>query len=258
MLHPAPTVTETTRLLPLYLLTAGEQHQQEERIRPQGAAFHHLFFVFEGEMLLETPQGKACYPAGTALLIPKDLPTRYGAAHDKLISGWIAFDGTAIASLFSYFKVQGVQQTKAAPLLAQYELCVKAVKKGQSHEQLSALFYPLLLEFFLRQTQMPTHLQTVKSFIDQNFEKDLSVSDMAQAAGISPSLLFRLFEKEGTTPLACLQARRIEQARRLLLKKNDTVAQVGAACGFHDRAYFCKVFRRHVGLSPMAFRRSFL
>lgn len=257
MLYPAPHANEHTHLLPVFLQTAGERHLQEPRIRPAGAPFYQLFFVLEGEMHLKTPNGESCYPAGTALFLPKDYPTAYRAAGEKLISGWLAFDGMAVEGLLRYFRVSGVQTVPAQPLMDQYLLCVKAVKRGQSHEQLSALLYPLLLAFFSKPDSASSYMIRARAFIDEHAAEDLSVSEIAAAAGISQSLLFRLFEKEGTTPVSYLLSRRVEMAKRRLLEDEETVLQIGQDCGFHDCAYFCKVFRRFVGTTPKEFREKY-
>jgi AraC-like DNA-binding protein len=258
MLYPAPTITEQTRKLPVYLFTAGHHHKQEKRERPGGAEFHHLFFVLDGEMLLDTPQGKRTYSAGTVLLIPKQLPYMYCAAQGELTTGWITFDGPAIAALFSRFFVDGIRHSDADALLSQFEMCIKAVKRGQSQEQLSVLFYPLLMNFFMGLQQGTSHLQRAKIFIEDNYRRDMSVEEIADAVGISSSLLFRVFEKEGLTPLSYLQACRIEKARRQLLSGGDSVAQIALDCGVRDSSYFGRVFHRMTGMSPGQFRRHFL
>ena len=47
---------------------------------------------------------------------------------------------------------------------------------------------------------------------------------------------------------------RIEEGKRLLLATDDPIAQIAVSIGFSDQSYFCKVFRRYVGVSPGRFR----
>lgn len=257
MNYPAPLVTTLTNLLPMRVWTAGEKHVQDDRNRPYGAQFHHLFFVMEGEMLLRTPEGETVYPAGTALYLPKNMPMFYGAAKDRLISGWLTFDGYAVNDLLTYFNINGVCSVPSESLIPQYELCVKAVRKGRSHEKISALLYSVLIAFFSLSTSDSVHLKQACAYIKEHATKDLSIPEIAEAVGLSPSLLYRLFSQEKMTPLAYLHTYRIEMAKRRLLEGNDTVAQIGNDCGFHDRAYFCKIFRRLVGMSPNEFRKEY-
>lgn len=257
MNYPAPLITARTEALPIYIWTAGERHLQDDRNRPNGTPFHHLLFVLEGEMVLRTPTGEAVYPAGTALYLPKNMPMFYGAANGRLVTGWLAFDGYAVNGLLSYFHIDGVCAVSAETLIPQYELCVTAVKKGKSHEKISALLYSALISFFSLSAPVPEHFKQACAFIRENATKDLSIPDIAEAVGISPSLLYHLFKQEKTTPLAYLNTHRIEMAKRKLLEGGDTIAQIGSDCGFHDRAYFCKIFRRLTGVSPNKFRKEY-
>jgi transcriptional regulator GlxA family with amidase domain len=47
---------------------------------------------------------------------------------------------------------------------------------------------------------------------------------------------------------------RLEEAARRLAQSGDTLSAVAAATGFADANHLCKVFRRHYGLSPGAYR----
>lgn len=257
MNYPAPLITPRTHSLPIYVCTAGEKHVQDDRDRPYGAQFHHLFFVMEGEMVLRTAKGETVYSAGTALFLPKNMPMFYGAAGERLITGWLTFDGYAVENLLSCFSIDGICSALSESLIPQYELCVKAVKKGKSHEKISALLYSVLVDFFSLSESDSEHLKKACEYIKENAARDMSVQEIAEAVGVSPSLLYRLFSREKTTPIAYLHAYRIEMAKRRLLEGNDTVAQIGSDCGFHDRAYFCKIFRRLAGMSPNEFRKEY-
>ena len=257
MNYSAPLTTARTTHLPIHLWTAGENHEQENRDRPNGAVFHHLFFVMDGELLLRTAEGETIYPAGTALFLPKDTPMFYKAAKGHLITGWLTFDGYGVNELLTYFNIKGVCFAPSESLIPQYELCVKATRKGKSHEKISALLYPLLISFFSLSTTNSDYLKQAYSFIKEHATRDISVPEIAEAVGISQSLLYRLFRQENLTPLSYLQTYRIEMAQRQLLDGNDSIAQIGNDCGFHDQAYFCKVFRRLVGMTPTEFRNQY-
>jgi methylphosphotriester-DNA--protein-cysteine methyltransferase len=56
---------------------------------------------------------------------------------------------------------------------------------------------------------------------------------------------------------AYVAARRIEQAKRLMLATRDPLSHIALACGFSDQPHFNKLFRRRVGMSPGIWRRRF-
>lgn len=76
--------------------------------------------------------------------------------------------------------------------------------------------------------------------------------------GISPRH-FKLRFKEATheTPIAYLQRIRIENAKRLLERSRDTVNEITWKIGYEDINSFRRLFIKHTGLSPKAFRSKF-
>lgn len=83
----------------------------------------------------------------------------------------------------------------------------------------------------------------------------LTVPGLARVAGMSPSRFAHLFRSQfGVPPLVHLERLRIDRARDQLLMTGRGVAEIGAACGFPDPTWFARVFRRHAGVTPRAFR----
>lgn len=85
----------------------------------------------------------------------------------------------------------------------------------------------------------------------------VTIAQLARACGLSPSRLSHLFRAQlGTSPLAWLEQHRIALAKEQLLLSGRPIAEVAQGVGFADGGWFTRVFRRRVGVSPRAFRRS--
>ena len=92
--------------------------------------------------------------------------------------------------------------------------------------------------------------------LEQDLLEEVSVADLARAAGLSPSHLTALFRARFTCgPIAYRQKQRLELACRLLRNSYLSVAEVGASCGYADANYFARQFRAEYGCSPRAWRR---
>ncbi len=105
----------------------------------------------------------------------------------------------------------------------------------------------------------PRHpaVETAKRHGRARFADGIGVSDLARVAGLSRHHFARSFARaEGTTPSQWLADLRAREATRLLRETRLTVAEVGTRCGYQDAAYFCRAFRRIVGVSPGEFRSS--
>ena len=81
------------------------------------------------------------------------------------------------------------------------------------------------------------------------------IADRRQIAGLSRAHFTRQFTAAlGQPPSDHTQSRRLERVERLLLATEMKVADIARATGFADPNYLAKVFRKHRGLSPLAFR----
>jgi transcriptional regulator GlxA family with amidase domain len=83
-----------------------------------------------------------------------------------------------------------------------------------------------------------------------------TVEELARAASMSRSAFAARFKGLlGIAPLAYLTRWRMHRATELLAAASTTVAGVAAAVGYETESAFTKVFKRHVGETPGAFRR---
>lgn len=97
-------------------------------------------------------------------------------------------------------------------------------------------------------------LAKARAYLDQHFERDVGLDELAAVAGLNRSHLVRSFRKAmGTTPHAYLTDRRYRAARRLLAA-GEGPAEVAAACGFYDQSHLNRVFKARMGVTPGAFR----
>jgi AraC-like DNA-binding protein len=94
-------------------------------------------------------------------------------------------------------------------------------------------------------------------FMHDQCHRDLSLSEIAASAYLSPFHFARLFRTlTGATPHAYLGALRIERARRLLAETDLSIGEVGARVGYSSQSHFTTVFREATGLTPKLFRQA--
>jgi len=88
------------------------------------------------------------------------------------------------------------------------------------------------------------------SMIDDAPDENLSLADLADAAGLSRFQTVRHFARAtGLTPHAYIIQRRLDFARRLIAT-GTTLAEVAATAGFADQSHLNRHFIRAYGLSP--------
>jgi len=92
--------------------------------------------------------------------------------------------------------------------------------------------------------------------IESRWHERFTVASLARAAACSESHLTHLFTAElGASPMAYLESHRIERAKHLLVSTALPVKDVAASVGFANPFHFSTRFRRHVGRSPVEWRR---
>lgn len=100
-------------------------------------------------------------------------------------------------------------------------------------------------------------IQAILDHLERRYDQPVSVAGLAARAGLSPSRFAHRFRAEvGLAPQAWLERRRVAAACALLRASGMAISAVAAQVGYHDPAYFSRVFRRRTGRSPAHWRRS--
>lgn len=98
---------------------------------------------------------------------------------------------------------------------------------------------------------------TSVGFMRKHMQEPLTVSMLANHSGCSEGHFRRMFkDRTGMTPTHFLSRLRIQHAMRLLEHSNLPIAEVSRESGYPDSFYFCRVFQKFTGCSPLAYRKS--
>lgn len=100
-------------------------------------------------------------------------------------------------------------------------------------------------------------IHAVQEFMEATLSQDISLSDLADHVGLSPSYFVRSFKKAtGQTPIQFRKNLRMARAAELLRETVIPVSEIAQVMGFPSHSLFCAAFRRHHGTSPSAYRRT--
>jgi len=100
-------------------------------------------------------------------------------------------------------------------------------------------------------------VRRARAFVEQEFrDPALSLAAAAAAAGLAYAHFSHVFHQTaGSTFTRFVQARRAEEARRLLETTARSVTDICFDCGFNSLTHFNRVFRRFEYCSPREYRR---
>lgn len=97
-----------------------------------------------------------------------------------------------------------------------------------------------------------------QTWLAQNYERPDIVTELVLRSGLPKRTFDRRFKAAtGYSPLAYIQALRIEEAKELLETGSMPVEAVGREVGYEDAASFRRLFHRLAGMTPGSYRRKF-
>jgi transcriptional regulator GlxA family with amidase domain len=100
--------------------------------------------------------------------------------------------------------------------------------------------------------------QAAIAFVLENFSEEVTLDDLAEAAGMTRFNFCRRFQKEcGISPIRWLWSfRAILAAEFIALGPEWPLTDVAFACGFTSSAHFSRAFKQMYRTSPSAFRKA--
>ena len=94
-------------------------------------------------------------------------------------------------------------------------------------------------------------IKRAQAWMSQHLKQEIAIDALAAQVGMSERNFARRFKAAtGERPLEYLHRLRIEAARHLLESKPSSVAEVSAAVGYEDLAFFRRLFKRYTGAAP--------
>lgn len=106
------------------------------------------------------------------------------------------------------------------------------------------------------QAECRSHLQLVRSFLDDRPQADVSLEELARLSGLSPFHLNRLFQKEYGLPPHAYQIQSRLRMARSLMKQGYSISDAAQESGFHDQSHFHRHFKKANGYTPGQFLKS--
>ena len=249
----------------IHLFTCGDFHcDTQYRVDRENYHNYFLAYVNYGVFGFET-SGKS-YEAkeGDIVILDCHTPHSYYAIKNMEII-WVHFDGKVTEDFFNVItKNQGYvfQNNSSYSFVPEMKKLLSECRNNQMliESDLSWRIYKILCEFitkpFLEYPSVKNDAVSILlNFIKYNYNKEISLKDMANAAQLSPYHLSRVFKKHMSySPYEFLIITRIDNAKHLLKTTDFLIKEIAYKVGFGSEINFTNSFTARVGLSPQKFR----
>ncbi|MCI0625279.1 MAG: AraC family transcriptional regulator [Acidobacteria bacterium] len=111
---------------------------------------------------------------------------------------------------------------------------------------------------FDRRMRAIERLQPLFEYLESHFDQPVTIQEAAETCAMSTSYFMRFLKATtGQSFLSYLNHFRIEKAQALLASTDKSISEVSQEIGFCDQSYFGVVFRKLVGMTPLAYRHRF-
>ena len=102
-------------------------------------------------------------------------------------------------------------------------------------------------------------LKCVLDYIAASLEENISLSQLAAIAGMSPHYFSELFKQStGRSPRSYVLQQRIERAKQQLRDPKRSIIDAGLDAGFQNLSHFARMFRKLEGTTPSKFRADYV
>lgn len=106
-----------------------------------------------------------------------------------------------------------------------------------------------------REERASSLIEQAKTYIRNNYSKDISLDEVSRQANISPYYFSKIFKEEtGENFIEYLTNIRIDKAKELLINTEYSMKEICTMCGYADPNYFSRSFKKNVGLSPTEYK----
>lgn len=236
-----------------------------EIIRENDYEFYTLHVLLEGYGFFRIAGREYFLKKGDVFLITPGQAHMYcNRSSSSLVLLWVELQGGNCKEIFSRFSITGtyvLQNLQADKMVAQLLEMLRHMKEGERNVYESAGEVYTLLMYLLEAAekvtsqQLPGTLLQALVYIDYNFMEQMRVQELAERLHVSHTYLNRLFQKSmGLSPNKYINMKRMEYACYLLRTTKMSCAEISEKIGMYDNAYFYKVFKKAIGMTPVDYR----
>lgn len=243
--------------------------RDSDMLRPNGRVDFYMHYILKGVGYLEIDGENYTIPAGSLVLYFPNVRQHYSfKKKDEWEICWSHFSGTACEQLKNLFskpttilEIKDRKQFESVfeKMLATY------YQKPNFYETICAGYMTILIALVMQSKAgdiknfskaTNENLERVLSLMYQDYNKPIDIKKYAKICCVSEDHFIRIFKVYTGLPPYNYQLKiRINRAIEMLENTPVTISQCAEIVGFHDSAYFSKIFKRFTGHSPSYYKK---
>lgn len=111
----------------------------------------------------------------------------------------------------------------------------------------------------VQKTKTEKMVLRIRDYLNQHFTEEITLEGVGKALGCSATYVSHIFkDATGSTPIQYVIRRRIGLAQTLLISTEYPATQIATMVGYDNTNYFCTLFSKVVGMTPIRYRAFYL
>lgn len=238
---------------------------------------HYLFhYILSGSGTLMADDSNGNYQTyhlkkGQAFMIfPKQINTYVADKDDPWEYIWLEFDGLRVKEaleLASFSKDNPIYRTYKNDLREQMMNEMLYIVHSKNATPFHLIGHLYLFFDLLTRSAAPLavpkgsklrdfYIREAISFIEQNFQNDITVEDIASACSLNRSYFGKIFhDAVGKSPQQFLLNYRMIKAAELLKLSQLSIGEISNSVGYANQLHFSRAFKNIYGVSPSEWRK---
>ena len=252
--------------------TCGEQildNSDYDTLRPNGRIDFGIQYIESGRCTFEDDGEERVAEAGSLILHFPNVKQHYSfKKEDATHLCWVHFSGSA-CNMLDPIKTDKTVLVKISDTKEFNRIFHMMIKTSYAlkpyYETVRRGFLLSILGIILRDAtglsrsksgHLNGGLEKVISYININFHDPVALDKYADMCYVSKSRFLHMFKDyTGFSPYRYQLNVRIERSIELLAYTSMSVAECSSAVGFKDCSYFCRIFKKYTGKTPMYYRK---
>lgn len=273
-------VVKTDRIIytPSVFAKSNLLHLQEigslEALKPhtsrrENLASYLFIMVTEGSGSLDYNNKTYDLKKGCCAFIDCKKPHSHYTEKDLWSIKWAHFYGPNLGSIYDKYIQRGGQFVFKSRALRIYDSILREIygyagsddslRDMKIYSSLTRLITALMEESLdasvPAKSRKRQNLQHIKDYLDQNYNKRITLDELSEKFFINKFYLTRIFKEQfGVSVNNYIQQKKITNAKKLLRFSNLTIEEIANECGVEDSNYFSRMFKKIERLTPCQYR----
>ena len=239
--------------------------------RPEGRTDWQLLYIEAGEMSLVLNNKTQIVKKGSIILFPPHQPQYYyyHKSHKPIIY-WVHFSGRDVEKILKHYKIIPTENVfyigACLNLPVLFNQIINELQlRHEKYEEMTVYKFNEILLYInraldnatIKDNDTSTLIKSATLYFNENYNQDINIQSYANSLNMSTCWFIQKFkELTGLTPTQYILNIRLETAQNLLKYSKYNISETALAVGYSNSFYFSRLFTKHVGISPSAYKKN--